>query len=64
MTHVACDSRLCSAVARSSIHPGEWGATGCAVVYYARAVQAFSAGSKCRPREYLSTFNDNNNIVI
>ena len=44
MTHAACESKLRSVV-RSSAHPsqGNWMGTGRAVVYYARAGQAFSA---------------------
>ena len=40
MTYVTCESKLRS-VLRSSMHlcPGNWVATGCAVVYYARADQ-------------------------
>ena len=49
MTHVACESKLCS-VTRSSLHPcpGNLVAIGRAVVYYAWTAQAFSAGIKCR----------------
>ena len=49
MTHVACESKLCSVV-RSSLHPcaENWVAIGCAVVYNDRAAQAISTGIKCR----------------
>ena len=49
MTHAACESKLRSVV-RSSMHPypGNWLAIGRAVVYYAWAARAFSAGIKCR----------------
>ena len=47
MNYVACESKLLSFV-RSSMHPCQENvvATGRAVVCYARAVQAFSAGIK------------------
>ena len=46
---VACDPKL-RLIVRSFMHPcpGNWVAIGRAVVYYARADQAFSAGIKCR----------------
>ena len=49
MTDIACMSKLYSVV-NSSMHPypGNWVAIKCAVVYYARAALAFSAGIKCR----------------
>ena len=49
MTHVSCDSKLCSIV-RSSMHscPENWVAIRCAVVHYAWSAHAFSAGIKCR----------------
>ena len=49
MTHVDLESKLRS-VLRSSIHPCQenWLAFGCAVVYYARVVLAFSGGIECR----------------
>ena len=49
MTHEACESKLRSVV-RSSMHPypGNWVAIALAVVYYAWAAHAFSAGIKCR----------------
>ena len=49
MTRIARESKLRS-VLRSSMHPcpGDWVAIGRAVVYYARAAQAFSAGIKWR----------------
>ena len=49
MDHLACESKLRSVV-RSSMHPcpGIWVEIGRAVVYYARAARAFSAGIKCR----------------
>ena len=49
MTHVACESKLRSVV-RSFIHPSprNWVTIGRAVVYYAWAAHAFSAGIKCR----------------
>ena len=49
MSHEACESKLRSVV-RSSMHPypGNWVAIGRAVVYYAWATHAFSAGIKCR----------------
>ena len=49
MTHVAWETKLYS-VARSSMHSclGNCVAIGRAVVYYARAAHAFSAGIKCR----------------
>ena len=48
MTHEACKSKLRSVV-RSSMHPypGNWVAIGRAVVYYALATRAFSAGIRC-----------------
>ena len=48
MTNVACDSKLCP-VMRLSMHPcpGNKVAIVSAVVYYARAVHAFSAGIRC-----------------
>ena len=60
MTHVACRSKLRSVV-RSSMHlcPGTWMAIERAVVYYARAAHAFSAGIKCRhctSKDSFSTF--------
>ena len=47
MTHVACGSKLRSVV-RSFMHPcpGDLVAIGCADVYYAQTVHAFSAGVK------------------
>ena len=49
MAHLACEAKQPSVV-RSSTHPcpGKWVAIRCAVVYYARAAHAFSAGIKCR----------------
>ena len=49
MTQVRWNSKLRSVV-RSSMHqcPGNWVAIGTVVMYYARAVQVFSAGIKCR----------------
>ena len=49
MTHEACESKLRSVV-RSSMHlcPGNWVAILRAVVYYAWAAHAFSAGIKYR----------------
>ena len=49
MAHVACESNLRSVV-MSSLHPcpGKLVALGRAVVFCARAAQAFSAGIKCR----------------
>ena len=49
MTQVACESKLRSVV-RSSMHPCPENliAIGRAVVYYAQAAHAFSAGIKCR----------------
>ena len=57
MTHIACESKLRSAV-RSSTHlfPENWGAIGSAVVVGARAAHAFSAGIKCRHGTYLLPF--------
>ena len=48
LTVVACATKLRSVV-RSSMHPcpGNWVAIGRAVVYYAQAAHAFSAGIKC-----------------
>ena len=48
MTHVVCQSKL-RLVVRSSMHlcPGNWVAIGHAVVYFAQAINAFSAGIKC-----------------
>ena len=48
MTHVACESKLCSIV-RSPMHPclNNWLAIGCAVVDYTRAANAFSLGITC-----------------
>ena len=45
MTHVVSESKL-RLVVRSSMHPcpGNW----VAVVYFAQAIHAFSAGIKCR----------------
>ena len=47
MSYVACEYMLWSVV-RSSIHPspGNWVPIRSAVVYYAQAVHAFSAGIK------------------
>ena len=55
MTHVACESKLRS-IERSFIHPWprNWVTIGRAVVYYARAPHAFSAGIKCRHCIYSS----------
>ena len=49
MTHVACESKLRLDL-RSSLNPcpENWVAIGRAVVYYARAVHALSAGIKRR----------------
>ena len=49
MTHVTCELKLRSIV-RSSMNPclGNWVAIGRAVVYYARAANAISAGINCR----------------
>ena len=49
VTHVAYKKKLRSVV-RSSMHPCPryWLAIGSAVMYHARATQAFSAGIKCR----------------
>ena len=49
MAHVACRSKLCLVV-RSSMPPclKNWVAIRRAVVYYARAAHAFSAGIECR----------------
>ena len=49
MTHVVCESKL-RLVVRSSMRPcpGNWVAIRHAVVYFAQAVHAFSAGIKCR----------------
>ena len=48
MTHLACKAKLRS-VGNSSIHPcpENWVAMGHAVVYFAQAAHAFSAGIKC-----------------
>ena len=53
-THVACESKLRSVV-RSCMHPfpGNLVAIGRAVVYYACAAYAFSAGIKCRHCTYI-----------
>ena len=58
MTYVACESKLRSVV-RSFIHqlPRNWVTIGCAVVYYARAAHAFSAGIKCGHCTLSSTMN-------
>ena len=61
-SHVACESKLHSVV-MSSKHPcpGNWVVFGCAVVYYALAVHAFSTGIECRhcsfSRASISTIN-------
>ena len=49
MANVACKSKL-SLVVMSSMRPcpENWVSIGRAVVYYARAAQAFSAEIKCR----------------
>ena len=49
MTHVVCESKL-RLVVRSSMQlcPGKSVAIGHAVVYFAQAAHAFSAGIKCR----------------
>ena len=49
MTHVAGESELRSVVRSSMLPcPGNWVAIRPAVVYHARAAQAFSAGIKCQ----------------
>ena len=47
MSNVACEYKLWSVV-RSSMHPGNWVAIKHAVVHYAQAAHAFSAGIKSR----------------
>ena len=47
MSHVACEYKLWSVV-RSSMHQGNWVTIKHAVVYYAQAAHAFSAGIKSR----------------
>ena len=53
ITHVACESKLHSAVS-SFMHPclGNWVVIGHAVVYFSQAPPAFSAGIKCRHCSY------------
>ena len=49
MTNKACESKILS-IMRSSMYPcpGNWIAIGRAVVYCARAAQAFRVAIKCR----------------